>query len=312
MTISGVLLIDKPAGWRSRQVVDAVGKLLGERKIGHAGTLDPAATGLLVLLIRDATKLSRFLMDGRKVYQATIRLGIETDTYDGDGKTVAECETGHLTSDQVKEALGQFRGTITQTPPEYSAIKIDGKPAYKYARAGQEVEVKPREITIYSLQITDINLPDVQIELTCSKGTYVRSLAHDLGAALGVGGHLAAIRRVESGAHHVAQAIDLEQWLDRPRTELEGMIIPVAEALADIPAIQANTALAARVQNGRPIEGEVLYGQLPENLRKGDLVQILTDQKLAVMTVVCPPSELGPPPWRGTQPLKYERVLNTS
>lgn len=306
----GIVLVDKPRGWRSRQVVDAVGKAFRIRKIGHAGTLDPGATGLIVVLLGEGTKLSRFLMEGRKVYRAVIRLGIATDTYDADGKVTATHSLEGLTSTHVREALSEFRGTIMQRPPDYAAVKVRGQPLYKYTRRGEVVDVEAREVTIHSLTVNRIELPDVEIEMACSKGTYVRSVAHDLGQKLGVGGHLIDIRRIESAPFHVNQATPADELVDLSPEDCAKRVIPLDQALAHVPLIQATPQLAGRVANGQSIEGELLYGHMPEDLSAGDLVQIRTPERLAVLRLIQAPADLGPPPWRGTQPLRYERILH--
>lgn len=306
----GILLVDKPEGWRSRQVVDAIGKRFRIRKIGHAGTLDPLATGLLVLLLGEGTKLSRYVMDGRKRYTATIRLGVETDTYDSEGEVLAEHDTSHLDPAGVERALAGFVGTQLQRPPGYAAIKVDGKPLYKYARAGETVEAEAREITIHELRVPRIELPFVEIEVACSKGTYMRSIAHDLGEQLGVGGHLTAIRRIESAPHHVSDASPLDELLDLEPENFAERVVGLADALPHLPRIEAGGELIQRVANGMPIPGELIYGRVPLELQRGDVVQIMTPTRLALLEVAQAPAELGPPPWSGTTPLRYQRVLH--
>lgn len=308
--ISGVILIDKPAGWRSRQAVDTIGKALGIRKVGHAGTLDPAATGLMVVLLNEGTKLSQYLMDGDKTYRATICLGIETNSYDADGEIVAQKPTEHLSVEQVRQALQLFRGTIMQTPPAIAAVKIDGKPAYKYARAGQHVQLKPRPVTIYSLQVLRVELPEIELEIHCSKGTYIRAIAHDLGQTLGVGGHLRQIRRTASAPFFVRDAIDLNVFLKKTPQEQRDFIISLDQALSAIPRIEAGDDLTRSVANGLAIRGEQIYGRVPANMQKGDIVQIVTPQRIALCELTRPLAELGPPPWTGQQPLRYQRILH--
>jgi tRNA pseudouridine55 synthase len=195
----GFLIVDKPSGMTSHDVVQRVRRGTGVRAIGHAGTLDPMATGVLVLCLGDATRLSEYVMASEKVYEATLRLGIETDTYDADGRIVAEAHIDHLTRADFEAALPRFVGTIAQVPPMYSAIKQGGVALYKLARAGQEVERAPRTVTITAIDLIDWAPPSASIRITCGAGTYIRSLAHDLGAWLGVGAHLTALRRTRSG-----------------------------------------------------------------------------------------------------------------
>lgn len=307
---NGVLLVDKPEGWRSRQVVDAVGKAFRVRKIGHAGTLDPAASGLLVLLLGEGTKLSRFLMDGRKVYRARIRLGQETDTYDRDGEIVAEADASGLGADEIRDVLAAYRGTILQDPPMYAAIKVAGEPLYKYARRGEQVDVEPREVTIHSLKAVSVDPPDVEIEVTCSKGTYIRSIAHDVGRDLGVGGHLSSIRRIESVPYHVREARRLDDLLEMTEEEFADAVVPLVDAMPNVPLIEADEGLERAVANGNAMDGDLLYGRLPDNAEPGDLIQIRTPARLAVCEVARAPAELGPPPWRGREPLRYARILH--
>lgn len=308
--ISGIVLIDKPAGWRSRQVVDAVGKALGIRKVGHAGTLDPAATGLMAVLLNEGTKLSQYLMDGDKTYLATIRLGVETDSYDGDGAVVAEADTSTLTVEQVRQALQSFRGKMMQTPPAIAAVKIAGKPAYKYARAGEHVELKPRAVTIHSLEVLRVELPEVEIEVHCSKGTYIRSIAHDLGQALGVGGHLKQIRRTASAPFYVRDAVDLNVFLESTPEQQQKHMVALDKALPNMPRIDAGEDLVRAVANGLAIRGEQIYGRVPTSLQKGDMLQIVTPERIALCELVRPLGDLGPPPWTGQQPLRYQRILH--
>jgi len=224
---AGVLVIDKPQGWTSHDVVAHVKRKLRAKKVGHLGTLDPLATGVLVLVIDKATKCSSMLDTGAKEYAATARLGEETDTYDREGKVTASCDTSALTEEAVKDALGRFRGRIRQVPPMYSAIKSGGVPLYKLARKGVTVERVSREVEVYSLEATRVELPVVEFTALCSRGTYVRSICHDLGAALGVGAHLVELRRTASGCFTVNEAATTGM----DGEELSKRIIPLDEAL---------------------------------------------------------------------------------
>ncbi len=195
----GFLAIDKPLGLTSHDVVAAVRRGTKIKRVGHAGTLDPLATGVLVVCIGTATRLSEYVMASDKVYQTTIRLGVETNTYDAEGQVVATADTASLTPEVVSAALMRFNGEQDQIPPMYSAIKKGGKKLYELARKGETIEREARRVTMYT-RLLSLSLPDVEIEITCSAGTYIRSVAHDLGAVLGVGGHLVALRRTHSGA----------------------------------------------------------------------------------------------------------------
>ena len=210
MALSGILNVDKPAGWTSFDVVRFVRGRCGERRVGHAGTLDPAATGVLPVLIGQATRLTEYLVDATKAYEATVELGVETDTYDAEGEVVARADASHVTGSRSRRRCQRFRGDFLQTPPMYSALKRDGVPLYKRARRGEAVEVEPRPVRVEELDITDWRPPHVKLHVECAKGFYVRSLAHDLGAALGVGGMLAGLRRSRVGAFRVEDAVDIE------------------------------------------------------------------------------------------------------
>ena len=207
---SGILNVDKPAGWTSFDVVRFVRGRCGERRVGHAGTLDPEATGVLPLLLGQATRLTEYLVDSTKTYEATVRLGVETDTYDAEGEVVASIDASGVTRNAVEAALVAFRGEIMQTPPLFSAIKREGEALYRKARRGETVELEPRPVRVEQLDIMTYAPPQLDLRIVCSKGFYVRSLAHDVGAALGVGGSLAALRRTRVGSFHVEDAIDIE------------------------------------------------------------------------------------------------------
>ncbi len=225
--MDGVLVADKPALWTSHDVVAKVKRALCAKKVGHLGTLDPMATGVLPLVINGATKFAGFLGSGTKHYRATLKLGEETDTYDKDGQVVKHGDTGHLTDDDVRDAFVRFTGRIMQTPPMYSAIKKHGVPLYRLARKGVEVEREARSVEIFAIEISRIALPLVDFTVACSKGTYVRSICHDAGAALGCGGHLFDLRRTASGAFTLDAAISPAL----PSDELARSIIPLEDAL---------------------------------------------------------------------------------
>ena len=206
----GLLLIDKPAGLTSHDVVDAIRRRFGIRRVGHGGTLDPAATGLLVLLIGSATRRADFLLTAEKTYRATLRLGIATDTQDAQGRPTATREVPSFSRQQLEEAFARFVGEIEQEIPAYSAVWIQGKRSYELARAGVAIPPRSRRVNIRQLTVLDVRLPDVEFEVICSKGTYVRMLCADLGNALGCGGHLAQLRRTRIGPYMIEQAVALE------------------------------------------------------------------------------------------------------
>ena len=209
--LEGVLLVDKPSGMTSHDVVDRLRRVLRMKRIGHAGTLDPMATGLLIMLVGRATKLSQFLMSLDKEYEGTITLGTTTTTHDAEGETVTTRPVPALTEPQLKEIMGTFIGDQYQTPPMFSAKKQDGVPLYKLARKGKEVEREPRFIRISSFEVTRFGMPDFDVRLRCSKGTYVRTIAHDLGEKIGCGAHLSALRRTATDRFTIAQAVPLAE-----------------------------------------------------------------------------------------------------
>jgi tRNA pseudouridine55 synthase len=231
----GVLLVDKAAGPTSHDVVDAVRRHFGFDKVGHGGTLDPQATGLLVLLIGRATKLSDRFLASDKAYDGDLLLGVATDSYDADGRIVREADWHGVTREQVEAEMTKRQGDILQTPPMVSAVKIEGVPLYKHARKGQTVERKPRLIHVYEFRLRAFNPPIVSFTMRCTKGTYVRSLCAEVGDAVGCGAHLKALRRTASGTFKVESAIPLDAILAMDRTQLRGRILSLHDlALASV------------------------------------------------------------------------------
>ena len=224
--LDGALLIDKPAGPTSHDVVDAIRDQFRLKKVGHCGTLDPNATGLLIIVLGRGTKLSEKLMSSDKVYEGTMKFGESTDSHDADGELTASLPVPPLTVAELNEAAATFVGDLMQTPPMVSAIKKDGVPLYKLARKGVEVERPARLVHIYNFRFTEYHEPIGRFSVACTKGTYVRSLAHELGQKLGCGAHLKTLRRTVSGKFDVADAIEFEQALDLPLSELEKRVIP--------------------------------------------------------------------------------------
>jgi tRNA pseudouridine55 synthase len=222
----GALLIDKPAGPTSHDIVDAIRRAFGVKKAGHCGTLDPAATGLLILVLGKATKLSEKLMGDDKVYEGAVKLGETTDSYDADGELVSSLPVPPVTVEELNETAAGFVGDQMQTPPMVAAVKVKGVPLYKLARKGIEVERKARLIHIYSFRFSSYSEPIGWFRIACTKGTYVRSLVHELGQKLGCGGHLAGLRRVISGKFDVKDAIPFEEAVKLTPGELEKRIIP--------------------------------------------------------------------------------------
>lgn len=246
----GFLNIDKPLNQTSHDVVARLRRGLGLKKVGHAGTLDPLATGVLVICVGGATRLSDEVMHATKAYRAVIRLGIRTETYDAEGAVTAECDASGITREQVEASLAAFRGPIQQVPPMYSAIKQGGRKLYELARAGETVERAPRRVTIEHLRVSAWNLPDFTLEITCSAGTYIRSLAYDLGERLGVGAHLAGLVRTASGAFRLEDAQPLASLLE---SDWGAHLIGPKTALAGWPSIELSAEEVAHVVRGRAI-----------------------------------------------------------
>lgn len=232
--LDGALLVDKPPGPTSHDVVDAVRRRFGIKKVGHCGTLDPGATGLLVLVLGKGTKLAEKLTALDKVYEGRIKFGEITDTYDADGRVVETRPVPPLTLEQLNELAAGFLGDQMQTPPMVSAVKKGGVPLYKLARKGVEVERPPRLVHVYRFRFSHYAEPFGDFQLACTKGTYVRSIAHELGQKIGCGAHLYALRRIASGGFNVADAVPLEQVLNLSQPELERRVIPFLKLLAEL------------------------------------------------------------------------------
>ena len=224
--LDGAILVDKPAGPTSHDVVDAIRRKFGIKKVGHCGTLDPNATGLLIIVLGRGTKLSERLMGDDKVYEGTVKFGEATDSYDCDGELTASLPVMPMTLDQLNEEAATVIGDIMQVPPMVSAIKKNGVPLYKLARKGIEVEREPRLIHVYNFRFTEYTEPFGKCRVACTKGTYIRSLAHDLGQKLGCGAHLTELRRCASGKFDVAEALPLEAVLKLTTAELEKRVLP--------------------------------------------------------------------------------------
>ena len=247
----GFIVVDKPAGLTSHDVVARVRRILKMKKVGHTGTLDPFATGVLPVALGEGTKAIPYLDEGVKEYRAVMKLGITTDTEDLEGKVLYERSLDGIDEAVIRGSLALFTGTISQIPPMFSALKRDGVPLYKLARKGEEVEREPRQLTIHSLIIDRIELPLVAFTVRCSRGTYVRSLARDMGEALGCGAHLTSLRRTSSGPFTLDQARTLEQLADEAAAGLEQVgIVSLKSALAHLPRLELTTDGERRVRNG--------------------------------------------------------------
>jgi tRNA pseudouridine55 synthase len=263
--ISGWLVVDKPAGPTSTAVVNKVRWALEAKKAGHAGTLDPDATGVLAIALGEATKTVPFITDALKAYEFTVRFGASTNTDDAEGEIM---ETSDLRPDDeaIKDALGAFVGDIEQVPPQFSAVKIDGERAYKRARAGEEMDIAARPLFVESLLLID--RPDADhatLEMVCGKGGYVRSIARDLGQALGCFGHVRDLRRIWSGPFDVSDGLTMAQIEEMARTpELDEHLLPLEQGLVDLPEVKATAEGAVRLRNGNPgmvIAHDVEYGE---------------------------------------------------
>jgi tRNA pseudouridine55 synthase len=253
-SVEGVLNINKPSGWTSHDVVAKLRGVLKGNRIGHAGTLDPAATGVLPVLIGRATRIAEYLLDWDKEYQAVLRLGQTTDTLDATGAVLSEASTDGLTDESIRGAFARFQGEIDQLPPMYSAVKVAGMPLYKAARAGKIVERELRQVTVYEMPILNVNGRDVMFRLRCSKGTYVRTLCADIGEVLGVGGHLLKLERQRVGPLQIAQSCTIDEALDSVRIgRISHRLLALDEALAHMPALMVNQAAAERARHGVPI-----------------------------------------------------------
>lgn len=251
----GVLVIDKPGGWTSHDVVAKTRGLTRIRQIGHAGTLDPMATGVLVLCLGKATRLLEYLTGQQKSYRAEITLGTSTDTYDAEGETTATRPVPVLTTADLGKALAPFRGEIMQTPPAYSAIKRDGVASYTRARRGEEVRLEPRPVTVYALDLLAFDGATLQLYVTCSAGTYIRSLAHDLGQALGCGAHLSGLRRTEVASFTLEQATTLEE-LAAAADRWTQYLLPPDSAVAHLPTVVLPPDSAARLLHGSAVPAD--------------------------------------------------------
>jgi tRNA pseudouridine55 synthase len=250
--VDGVLLLDKPLGITSNAALQSARRLFNARKAGHTGTLDPLATGLLPLCFGEATKFAGELLEADKSYDAVIRLGVTTDTADAEGR-VLETRAVAVDLAQIEAALRKFAGEIMQVPPMHSALKKDGKPLYEYARAGIEIERAPRRVTIHGIRLLAYAGDSLSISVDCSKGTYIRTLAQDLGSVLGCGAHLAALRRTRIGKLDLAAAITLAELESLSVPERDTRLAPADALLMDLPAAELGEADSARLAHGQPV-----------------------------------------------------------
>jgi len=277
--ISGVLVVDKPVGMTSHDVVQAIRNGTGLRRAGHTGTLDPRASGVLVILVGPAVRLSEYVSASDKRYQAIIRMGGKTDTFDSDGKMTQANQPVDVTESQFEEVLKTFVGEIEQTPPPYSAVKVQGRKAYEMARKGEEVDLAPRKITVHHLEVLEWAPPEAVIDVHCSSGTYVRSLANDLGEKLGCGAYLVGLRRTKSGRFSLRDATPLRKLQEAFNAgNWYQFFIPAAEALGDWPALELSPDDVEGVRHGHRVkaeEGTALESKVRGVSTQGELVALM-------------------------------------
>jgi tRNA pseudouridine55 synthase len=276
--ISGALVVDKPVGMTSHDVVQAIRNGTGLRRAGHTGTLDPRASGVLVILIGPAVRLSEYVSASDKRYQAIIRLGGSTDTFDAEGLVTPTKDPVNVTEAQFEEALKTFIGEIEQTPPPYSAVKVQGRKAYEMAREGEEVELAPRKITVHHLEVLEWAPPEVVIDVHCSSGTYVRSLANDLGVMLGCGAYLVGLRRTKSGRFSLRDSVPLRKLQEAfTAGNWYQYLIPAAEALGDWPAVELNPDEVEGVRHGHRVKvvGDPTETKVRGVSTQGELVALM-------------------------------------
>jgi len=285
--VDGILLVDKAEGEISFDVIRRLRRVLAVRKIGHAGTLDPLATGLLIILLGQGTKLSQWIMPQGKVYEGTLRLGIETDTLDSTGKITAENPVPAVTSDELEKACRMLVGEIEQRPPRYSAVKVKGQRAYRLARKGASFDLPRRKVIVESLEVLSGDLPFVTLRVRCSAGTYVRSLFADLGKILNTGAHLTALRRIASGRFHVENAIasgTLRRGCDPALLERE--VISLNRALPAMAEVEVDDSLARRIRQGyQPAWNDLQDGSFRKN-RVSGYVKITKENELIAVASV--------------------------
>ena len=284
--MDGVLLVDKPAGWTSHDAVNYIRRALGVKRVGHTGTLDPDATGLLIVLVGKATRLARFFDDDEKEYLATMMLGTETDTQDASGNVIEECPVPEPGLAEMEEVLRRMTGEQLQTPPMYSAVKIGGRPLYKLARKGEEVAREPRRVFIRELELVSFDPPEVTFRAICSKGTYIRTLCSDMGRMLGGCSHMKSLRRSAAGGYNIEGAVDIS---DKPAGDiLAGRIIPLREMLRTMPSVVLTDAAASRIKDGRqPVPEDIV--SISGSVQGGDPIKV-TDGTGSLLAV----GESGP------------------
>lgn len=253
--IDGVILLDKPLGLSSNHAMQKVKHLFQAKKAGHTGSLDPLATGLLPICLGEATKFASFLLDADKTYKATVKLGIKTTTADAEGDVVS-LKPVNISQPSLTEVLQRFEGEIEQTPPIYSALKVDGKPLYSYARLGKCVQIQSRKVNIHQIRLEQFEADEFVMTVTCSKGTYIRSLAEDIGEVLGCGAHLSGLRRISSGDFHLANAIALDSLTKMNITERDQLLLPIDVKIQHIRPLNLTETQTLMMMHGQAISLE--------------------------------------------------------
>jgi tRNA pseudouridine55 synthase len=292
--MDGIVVIDKPAGLTSHDVVTKVKKIVGARKVGHTGTLDPMATGVLPVCMNEATKLAQFLSVDNKTYLATMLLGVQTDTQDTEGKVIERSDKV-VSEDAIREALGKMVGRIQQVPPAYSALKHQGKPLYKYARKGEFPEITAREVEIFSLKVMDISFPHATFEVSCSKGTYIRTLCHDVGNILGCGACLSDLRRLQSGFFTEAMAVSIVDDAQGIKDRILSKMLPLSQCLPALAGMTVDGAFADKLRTGFQPDVETLGQNVPAFLAAGDMIKLVDTQGqlVAVAEMILAAGELA-------------------
>lgn len=254
--ISGILLLDKPAGITSNTALQIVKRLFDACKAGHTGSLDPLATGVLPLCFGEATKFSQFLLDADKRYQATFQLGGITDSGDADGKVLETRPVPEISDSELESVLENYRGEISQVPSMFSALKVNGQPLYKLARQGIEIERKSRQVTIHELGVLERHQDKIKVDVHCTKGTYVRTLAEDIGLELGCGAHVVELRRLAAGPYRIDEAVSMEQLeaLAEDKAQLDAKLQPVSSVVKDWPQVELTEITASYIRQGQPVQ----------------------------------------------------------
>ena len=262
--IDGIVILDKAIGISSNRALQEVKRIYDANKAGHTGSLDPLATGVLPLCLGEATKVSQFLLDSDKKYRTSIKLGVRTDSGDCEGNEIERCTDFDISRKQIKEALKPFQGEIEQVPPMHSALKVNGVPLYKMARRGETIEREARRITVYSIELTAFEGDELELEIACSKGTYIRTIADDLGQALGCGAHIIALRRTQAGVFTEADCVTTQALKEEREHDglaaIDARLIPMDKAIEDLPEVVLPSITASFIKNGQP----VLVRHLPE------------------------------------------------